>query len=198
MEFLFTAVATLFVVMDPFGNIPLFITALRKVPPERRRTVLVRELCVALVIMILFMFAGSRILALLDIKEYSLSMAGGLILMLISLKLIFGGWEDGQESSKDKDEPFIVPLAIPLVAGPGALSMVLILAGQSHGKPLILAAVLLASLLNFLVLIMSFPISELLGKRGLVALERLTGMLLVLMSVNMIMSGVAQFIHKGI
>jgi len=194
MEFLFAAVATLFVVMDPFGNIPLFITALRKVAPERRNFVLVRELCTALLIMIAFMFMGRQLLAFLGIKEYSLSIAGGLILMLISLKLIFGGTDDVKDVSKD-DEPFIVPLAIPLVAGPGALSVVLILGGQSQGRLTILAAVLLASLLNFVVLLLSFPISDLLGRRGLLALERLTGMLLVLMSVNMIMNGIAKFMR---
>jgi len=197
MEFLFAATATLFVVMDPFGNIPLFITALRKVAPERRNIVLVRELCIALLIMIIFMFMGRQMLLFLGIKEYSLSIAGGLILMLISLKLIFGGSDDVKETSKDKEEePFIVPLAIPLVAGPGALSMVLVLGGQSGGKTVILAAVLLASLLNFVVLLLSFPISKLLGKRGLMALERLTGMLLVLMSVNMIMNGIAKFLLR--
>ncbi|MDR0291595.1 MAG: MarC family protein [Elusimicrobium sp.] len=198
MEFLFAAVATLFVVMDPFGNIPLFITALRKVTPERRNFVLIRELCIALIIMVVFMFVGRQMLTFLGIKEYSLSIAGGLILMLISLKLIFGGSDDVKEASKDKeDEPFIVPLAIPLVAGPGALSVVLILGGQSHGRLIILASVLIASLLNFVVLLLSFPISNLLGRRGLLALERLTGMLLVLMSVNMIMNGIAKFMARA-
>jgi multiple antibiotic resistance protein len=197
MEFLLSAVITLFVVMDPFGNIPLFITALRKVAPERRKIVLIRELAIALAIMVTFMFVGRRIMAFMGIAEYSLSIAGGLVLIMISFKLVFGGSDDVKENNKD-EEPFIVPLAIPLVAGPGALSVTLILAAQSHDKFLILAAVLIASALNFIILLLSFPISDLLGKRGLLAIERLTGMVLVLMSVNMIMGGVAEFIKKGL
>ncbi|MBR2392173.1 MAG: MarC family protein, partial [Elusimicrobiaceae bacterium] len=117
---------------------------------------------------------------------------GGLILFIISVKLVFGGDEDPKGDPKD-DEPFVVPLAIPLVAGPAALSIVMITAAQQPNKLITLAAVVVASLINSAILLSSFPLSNLLGKRGLTAIERLTGMILVLMSVNMVMNGISTF-----
>lgn len=197
MDFLISSVITLCLVMDPFGNIPVFISALRRVPPERRKIVLIRELFIAMAIMIAFLFLGKWFLQAFGVHSFSLSLAGGLILLIISIKLVFGGDEDSQTNPKD-EEPFIVPLAIPLVAGPAALSMVMILSAQQPNKILTLSAVLIASLINSAVLMLSFPISNLLGKRGLTAIERLMGMMLVLMSVDMIMGGVSQFIQGGL
>lgn len=195
MEIILSAIVTLILVMDPFGNIPLFITALKKVAPERRRVILLRELAIALAIMLVFLFVGRKFLALLGIAQYSMSIAGGIILFIISIKLVFNPLEDEETKTNPKEEePFIVPLAIPLIAGPASLSMLLILSAGTVSKAFyILVAVLVASALNAAILLLSFPISNLLGKRGLVALERLTGMLLVLMSVNMVMNGVAEF-----
>ena len=192
MDSFISSVITLALVMDGFGNIPLFISALKKVAPERRKAVLIRELGIALLIMVAFLFLGKWFLKAFGIAEYSLSIAGGLILFIISIKLVFGGNEDPKGDPKD-DEPFIVPLAIPLVAGPAALSIVMITAAQQP-KFITLAAVVVASLINSLILLSSFPISNLLGKRGLVAIERLTGMILVLISVNMVMNGISTFI----
>jgi multiple antibiotic resistance protein len=191
MDSFISSVITLALVMDGFGNIPLFISALKKVAPERRKAVLIRELGIALLIMVAFLFLGKWFLRAFGIAEYSLSIAGGLILFIISIKLVFGGNEDPKGDPKD-DEPFIVPLAIPLVAGPAALSIVMITAAQQP-KFITLAAVVVASLINSLILLSSFPLSNLLGKRGLVAIERLTGMILVLISVNMVMNGISTF-----
>jgi multiple antibiotic resistance protein len=193
MYIIFSAVITLFLVMDPFGNIPLFITALKKVPPQRRTKVLARELLIAFAIMLAFLFAGRQALQYMGIENYSLNIAGGIILFIISIKLVFNTHQEESSSTKE-EEPFIVPLAIPLIAGPASLSMLLILSA-SGGSYHTLIAVLIASVLNAAVLMLSFPISNLLGKRGLTAVERLTGMLLVLMSVNMVMCGIADFIR---
>ncbi|MDR3258138.1 MAG: MarC family protein [Fusobacteriaceae bacterium] len=193
MKLFFSAVITLLLVMDPIGNTPVFISTLGKVPTERRKKVLIRELIIALCIMILFMFLGRRFLDIIQIKDYSLQIAGGLILFLIAIKLVFGAEQDGAAESEE-EEPLIVPLAIPLVAGPAALSMTIILAAQMSQLKLFLAVVV-ASLINSVILLFSFPMSNLLGKRGLVAIERLSGMLLTVMSVNMIMSGVANFLR---
>lgn len=196
MEIIFSAVVTLVLIMDPFGNIPLFITALKKVSPERRRFVLLRELAIATLIMITFLFIGGKALDLLGIKQYSLGIAGGIILFILSIKLVFNSLEDEDTKTNPKEEePFIVPLAIPLIAGPATLSMLLIFSATPGGNVwLILIALIIASLINSAVLLLSFPISNMLGKRGLIAVERLTGMLLVLMSVNMVMNGVAEFL----
>ncbi len=193
MDSFISSVITLALVMDGFGNIPLFITALKKVAPERRKTVLLRELGIALLIMVAFLFLGKWFLHAFGIHEYSLSIAGGIILFIISVKLVFGGGEEDPKSDPKEDEPFVVPLAIPLVAGPAALSMVMITAAQQSNKLITLGAVLVASLINSLILMASFPLSNLLGKRGLIAIERLTGMILILMSVDMVMGGISTF-----
>ena len=169
--------------MDGFGNIPLFIAALKKVAPERRKTVLIRELSIALLIMVGFLFMGEWFLKAFGIHGYSLSIAGGIILFIISVKLVFSNESEPKNDPKE-DEPFIVPLAIPLVAGPAALSIVMISAAQ-HPKWLTLGAVLVASVINSAILMMSFPLSNLLGKRGLAAIERLTGMILSRLRVNL-------------
>ncbi len=192
MDSFISSVITLALVMDGFGNIPLFITALKKVAPERRKIVLLRELGIALLIMVAFLFLGKWFLHAFGIHEYSLSIAGGIILFIISIKLVFGGEEDTKSDPKE-DEPFVVPLAIPLVAGPAALSMVMITAAQQSNKFITLGAVVVASLINSAILMFSFPLSNLLGKRGLIAIERLTGMILVLMSVDMVMGGISAF-----
>ena len=192
MDEFISSVITLALVMDGFGNIPLFITALKKVAPERRKTVLLRELGIALLIMVAFLFLGKWFLNAFGIHEYSLSIAGGIILFIISVKLVFGGEEEPKNDPKE-DEPFVVPLAIPLVAGPAALSMVMITAAQQSNKLITLGAVIVASLINSAILMSSFPLSNLLGKRGLIAIERLTGMILILMSVDMVMGGISSF-----
>ncbi len=196
MDFFISSVITLALVMDGFGNIPLFIAALKKVAPERRKTVLLRELGIALFIMVTFLFLGKWFLQAFGVRPFSLSIAGGIILFIISIKLVFGGEEETKTDPKE-DEPFVVPLAIPLVAGPAALSMGMILSAQSPNKLVTLGVVLAASFINSLILMLSFPISTLLGKRGLIAIERLTGMILVLMSVDMVMGGIAEFMKLG-
>ena len=192
MDSFISSVITLALVMDGFGNIPLFIAALKKVAPERRKTVLIRELAIALIIMVAFLFLGKWFLRAFGIHEYSLSIAGGIILFIISVKLVFGGDEELKNDPKE-DEPVVVPLAIPLVAGPAALSMVMITAAQQSNKFITLGAVIVASIINSIILMASFPISNLLGKRGLIAIERLTGMILILMSVDMVMGGISTF-----
>ena len=194
MDSFISSVITLALVMDGFGNIPLFIAALKKVAPERRKTVLLRELGIALLIMVAFLFLGKWFLQAFGIHEYSLSIAGGIILFIISVKLVFGGDEEPKNDPKE-DEPFVVPLAIPLVAGPAALSMVMITAAQQSNKFITLGAVVVASLINSVILMMSFPLSNLLGKRGLIAIERLTGMILIIMSEDMVMGGISVFMN---
>ncbi|WP_428898456.1 multiple antibiotic resistance protein [Parelusimicrobium proximum] len=194
MDFFFSSVFALFMVMDPFGNIPIFIASLNKVAPERRKFIMLRELCIALCIMLVFLLLGNRFLNLLHIHSYTLTLSGGIILFLIALKMVFGQAEEAKADPKD-EEPFIVPLAIPLVAGPAALSFLLIQSAQAPSRMVMFAVILTASVINSAILLLSFPISNLLGKRGITALERLTGMILILMSVNMVMNGISEFME---
>ncbi|MDX1626379.1 MAG: YhgN family NAAT transporter [Wenzhouxiangellaceae bacterium] len=189
----------LFVVMDPLGNIPIFLSVLETVPEKRRYRVLFRELALALVILFAFLFCGKYVLAALHLSQYSISVAGGIILFLIALKMIFPvprQMRDDEEFD-DEDEPFLVPLAVPMVAGPSAMAILLLL---STGQPDQLGkwslALFLAWAATAAILLAAPLIKHLLGKRGLIATERLMGMLLVAIAVQMFLEGVTQFLGE--
>lgn len=191
-----SATLLILLVLDPVGNIPFFVTALQRVPPERRRWVMVRELLIALGALVVFLFAGSRMLALLRIEQPSLSIAGGIILFLIALKMTF---PDG-EARRDADiegEPFIVPLAIPFVAGPSALATVLLIMNQEPQRwAEWLVAVVAGWAITGAVLFVAEPLGRMLGRRGMIAVERLMGMILTAIAVQMTMDGLRQFLSS--
>ena len=195
---LFSAIALLFLVMDPMGNIPFFLTALKDVDPQRRRRVIVRELLIALLALILFLFAGQFVLQLLQISEPSLTIAGGIILFLIAIRMVFPSAERLHERSLG-GEPFIVPLAIPYVAGPSALSAVLLIMSRDAARWLEwFLAIIVAWLLSGAILMTATNLSRYLGERGLIAIERLMGMILITIAVQMTMTGMSQFLALGV
>ena len=118
---------TLFLIMDPFGNIPVFMPILEKVPPERRHRLLVRELLLALGIIVGFIFGGQFALSLPGLRQESVSIAGGIILFLIALRMVFPS-RDGFAEVELEGEPLLVPLAVPLIAGPSLLAVLLLFA----------------------------------------------------------------------
>ena len=192
---LFSAAVLLFLVLDPFGNIPFFISALQNVPRERHRRIIVRELVIALFVLVIFLFAGEYILSALHISEAALRAAGGTVLFLIAIRMVFPrpGASVGEELS---GEPFIVPLAIPYVAGPSALASVLLIMNQEPERwPEWLSALVLAWFLTGLIILMSSVLAKSLGKRVLIAIERLMGMLLVALAIQMLMTGIRQFLR---
>jgi len=194
---LFSAVFTLFLIMDPLGNIPVFLSVLKDVPPERRRALLVRELLIALAVVLLFLFCGRFLLSLADIKQTSLSIAGGIVLLIISMHMIFPPAQQDGFSANPGGEPFIVPLAVPLVAGPSTISMVMIMASRENVQLGVLTlAVATAWAVNSLILMLYEPVGKLLGKRGLMAMERLMGMILVTVAVQMLLEGVQAYLKK--
>ena len=180
------ATILLFVVMDPLGNIPIFLAVLDKVAPERRYKVLIRELILALLLL----------LAFLGLSQASISVAGGIILFLIALKMIFPVPRSMRDDyDDDHDEPFLVPLAVPMVAGPSAMAILLLLATAEPGRlGLWTLAVLIAWAATAVILLAAPQLKRLLGQRGLIATERLMGMLLVAIAVQMFLEGVTQFI----
>ncbi|HMB39429.1 MAG TPA: YhgN family NAAT transporter [Wenzhouxiangellaceae bacterium] len=192
------AFVLLFVVMDPLGNIPIFISVLDTVKPERRYKVLARELLLALVILFAFLFGGQYLLAALHLSQYSISVAGGIILFLIALKMIFPVQRQMREDEPEEDEePFLVPLAIPMVAGPSAMAILLLLATRHPDRlGLWSLALFLAWAATAIILAAAPLIKKVLGKRGLIATERLMGMLLVAISVQMFLEGVTEFIGE--
>ncbi|NLO91062.1 MAG: NAAT family transporter [Elusimicrobia bacterium] len=194
---LLTVIFTLLLVMDPLGNIPVFLSVLKDVPPHRRTRLIARELFIALGVLLFFLLCGRFMLSLLDIKQTSMSVAGGIVLFIISMHMIFPPAEKDGFSANPGGEPFIVPLAIPLVAGPSAMSIVVIMATREPERlPWLVLAVCTAWAINALVLLSSNSISKLLGKRGLIAMERLMGMILVTLAVQMLMEGVKTLLVK--
>ena len=194
---LFSATILLFMVIDPFGNAPFFMCVLKEVSPERRQQVIKRELVIALGVLVFFLFFGHFLLAVLHISEPSLSIAGGIILFLIAIRMIFGSLSKAFEGDP-AGEPFIVPLAIPSVAGPSAVATeLLLMAREPHRWPEWLLALLVAWLATCTILMLSARLSRLLGERGLLALQRLMGLLLTTIAVEMFVSGIQTILHAA-
>ncbi len=188
----------LFVVIDPFGNVPFFLSVLDAVPVERRRRVLARELLFALLVLIAVLFAGPKFLEAIRISRPSLHIAGGIILLLIAIKMVFGGTAE-MFKEIPQGEPLIVPLAVPSIAGPSATATVLLLAGQEPERwPAWLLAVFLAWLASAAILLLSTTLASLLGKRGLCAIERLMGLILTAVAVEMFLNGVRALVGSGV
>lgn len=193
----FSAAILLFLVMDPFGNIPLFMTAMSNVEPARYSRVIVRELLIALGVLVVFLFLGQYLLKLLQISGDALNAAGGVVLLLIAIRMVFPR-AGGLSEELPEGEPFIVPLAIPYVAGPSAMASVMLIMNREPERwPEWLVAVFAAWVVSGAIIASSGAMVRLLGKRALTALERLMGMLLVAVAIQMLMSGVVQFFGVG-
>lgn len=191
-----SAATILFLVMDPLGNIPLFASVLERVAPRRQQPVLARELLLALGFLVLFSFFGGPLLDVLGIRSESVSIAGGIIIFLIALRMIFPGAKHGPSEIDLEEEPLLVPLAIPLVAGPSAFATLLLLGEGAEGLdrgPLLLALVL-AWAASSAILALAMPLRRWIGRRGLIAIERLMGMILVALAVQMFLDGVKSYL----
>jgi multiple antibiotic resistance protein len=187
---IFSAAVLLFLVMDPLGNIPFFLSALKSVEPDRRGRVVMRELLIALGVLVLFLFLGQHLLNWLDISEPALTLSGGVILFLIALRMIFPSAEKSMREDV-AGEPFIVPLAIPYVAGPSALATELLLTSRESARwPEWLLALFLAWLVSSVIILAASRLQRVLGEKGVIALERLMGMILVAVSIQMLLTGV--------
>jgi len=191
-----SAVVILVLVADPLGNIPVFVALLQNVEPARRVRVIVRECAIAFAVLVVFMLFGRDILTLLGLSDRSLNIAGGVILFLIALRMvfredesIFGGLPAG--------EPFIVPLAIPSIAGPAAIASVILLVSRAPQRMLEWSmAIALAMSVSLLVLLFAERIARLVGARGLYAFERLMGLILTAVAVEMLLRGIDAFVQQ--
>lgn len=189
------AAILLFMILDPLGNVPVFLSLLKPLTPARRRLVLARELLIALAVLFVFLWAGQYLLAAMHLRQESVSIAGGIVLFLIGLKMIFPSPEGVFGDSGD-GEPFIVPLAIPLVAGPSGMAAVMLLGTQHPDRMADWSlALTLAWLATAAILFSATWLFRLLGARVLTAVERLMGMLLVALSVQMFLDGVAAYLE---
>ncbi|GAB7526189.1 MarC family protein [Paraburkholderia edwinii] len=197
MEYNFlSATILLILITDPLGNIPLFVSCLRGVTPHRRAVVILREVAIAFGILLAFMLAGDRFLRMMHLTDLSLRIGGGIVLFLIAIRMIFPH-PDGLTGVTRGGEPLIVPLAIPALAGPSALATVMLLTSQAPGKMLEwIAALCVTMVVCAIVLVMSERIQQWLGERTVTAFERLMGLVLVAISVEMILAGIRAFVHQ--
>ncbi|AWG20390.1 hypothetical protein FFWV33_02030 [Flavobacterium faecale] len=185
-----SAAVLLFFLMDPIGNIPILLSVLKGIAPKRQRFIIVRELLIALGILMIFLFGGQAMLTFLHLQQESVTISGGIVLLIIGLRLIFPR-EEGIMGVQADGEPFIVPIAIPMIAGPSVLAM-LILMTKNEPQFIInwFFAVLLAWSASALILLCGPFIYSILKERGLKAIERLMGMILIMMAVQMLINGI--------
>jgi len=192
---LISATILLILVLDPFGNLPIVLSLLSKVPPERRSRVILRESIFAFAILLAFMAGGNTVMRLLQLSDTSLTIAGGIILFLISLRMVFPS-KEGLFGDVPGGEPFLVPLAVPSIAGPSALATVMLMA--SRDPALIgtwVAALSIAMVVSTGILLSAPWLQRVLGTQVVTAFERLMGMLLTALSVEMLMRGVSGYIR---
>lgn len=188
------AATMLLLIMDPLGNLPIYMSVLRSIEPRRRRIVIMRELVIALVVLLIFLHSGQALLDFLQIQQETVSIAGGIILFLIALKMIFPQ-PGGIMNLPEGGEPFIVPLAIPMIAGPSTMAALILLSNQEPNKMTQWTIALCAAwMISALILMMSNKVHRLLGEKGLTAVERLMGMILVMIAIQMLLNGIGNYI----
>jgi len=176
--------------IDPFGNVPLFVAMLKDVPVPRRRWIVLREHAMGMVALTVFLFAGQPLLDLLHVSREALGVAGGIILFLIALRMVFPS-PHGVFGDVPGGEPFLVPLAIPSIAGPSAIAAILVVTpGQDAPRSMWLGALLAAGACSALILLFATEIARRLGPRGVQAMERIMGLLLTTVAVEMLLRGV--------
>ena len=195
MDILSTSILLLFI-LDPFGNVPLVLSVLKNVDPSKHRRIIIREMLIGLVILLIFLFFGEGFLSIFGLETQAITIAGGIIFFVIALKMIFPD-PNGHSlfvSSSD-EEPLVVPIAIPMVSGPASIASLMLLV-KSHPSEInnILISVLIAWLVTSIILLFSPQLYKVLKRRGLIAMERLMGMLLLMMAVEMFIKGIRALI----
>jgi multiple antibiotic resistance protein len=192
---LLTITLALFLIMDPIGNASIFVNVTQGITPRRQKFVIIRELLIALFFMFLFNFLGETLLKYLELTPISIQFSSGIILFLVAIKILFPA-ADSLRSNIPPGEPFLVPLAIPLIAGPSLLATILLYANLETCQPMMITAILLSWMAASFVLLLSPQLSRLLGKNGLIACERLMAMILVMLAIERLMDALYLFIKQ--
>ncbi|MEO7108323.1 MAG: MarC family protein [Rhodoferax sp.] len=191
-----SATILLVLITDPIGNIPIFANALKHVAPERRPRVILREILIAFALLLTFMFVGETFLRVMNLSELSLQIGGGVILFLIALRMVFPPPSSGAEEEQ-MAEPLIVPLAVPAIAGPSALATVLLLVSQQPERRMEwIGALCVTMLVSAIVLVSAERIQRIIGTRLVTAVERLMGLVLVSVAVEMLLRGLKTFAQQ--
>jgi multiple antibiotic resistance protein len=189
---LYANTVMLLLVMDPLGNIPFFIAGLKNTPAARRKYIVLRECFIALLTLLFFLFFGKYLLGVMDLSHAALNISGGVILFLIALSMIFPK-NTQLDDDNLQEEPFIVPLAIPLVAGPSSMALVMLIAEQHQSHTIPTLTVFIAWAITTVTLYFGESLSRILSKKGIIALERLMGMILTTISIQMLLNGIREF-----
>jgi multiple antibiotic resistance protein len=184
----------LVIIMDPIGNIPVFHSLVGRYPLPQRLGIITREMLIAYGVLVAFLLGGKSILGYLGLKQPALGVAGGVVLFIIALRMVFP--PTGASVEGPEEEPFIVPLAVPMIAGPSAVAAILLLVSRDPQRLLTWwGAISVAWLVSAAILLGSGLLMEMLGPRALRALVRLSGMLLVMIAVQMLMDGAAAYLQ---
>ena len=195
LQGMFSTALSLFIVMNSIGSSSLFLSLMKGIPKKRQKQIVLRELLIALFIIVLFHYIGQIFLNFFGITDHVVQIAGGVVLFLLSIKMLFPPEKEKIEEEKEFKkikEPFIVPLAIPIIAGPALLAAVIL---YSHQQPniVMLGSIIIAWVASLLILLLSAHLSDWLGERGLIAIERLMGFIMVLISIQMFLVGLKAF-----
>jgi len=194
-----SALILLLLVLDPLGSLPIFIPIMREVPRERRTRVALREVGIAFLVLLAFMFFGETFLRVMHLSERSLEVAGGVILVIIAIRMIFGSSGDSSYGLEPGKEPVIFPLAVPLLAGPSAMATVLLLASRQPERIWYwIGALVTAMVVSGLTLILCDRIRKLLGDSVVSAIEKLMGLVLTAIAVEMILAGLKRYFVGGL
>jgi MarC family membrane protein len=192
-----SALVLLLLVLDPIGSLPVFISVMRNVAPERRARVALRESALAFGVLVLFMLTGQWFLTLMRLSERSLEVAGGVILLIIAMRMIFASGGEIYASDGQGREPLIFPLAVPLLAGPSAMATVLLLASRQPERLLAwIGALTVAMLVSAAVLLGADRIRKWIGTSMVSAIEKLMGLVLTAIAVEMILAGLRRYFFE--
>lgn len=189
---LFNITLVLLLIMDPLGNLNSYLSLVNGIPVTRQRYIVIREMLIALFVMMIFNFLGEHIFDFLDLSETTVRLSSGVILFLIGIKILFTS-SDNPRAHLPEGEPFIFPLAVPLVAGPALLATIMLYAHLEHTQSIMFGAILIAWAIAVVIFVCAKYIKKVLGQNGLVACERLIGMVLVLISIQRMLEGVILF-----
>ena len=189
-----SALILLLLVLDPLGSLPIFISVLRRIPRERRNAVALREATIAFAVLVAFMLGGQGFLQVMHLSERSLEVAGGVILLLIAIRMVFGGTSDLYADDGQGGEPFIFPLAVPLLAGPSAMATVLLLASRQPERLWHwVGALTVAMAVCTVTLLTADRLRKLLGNAVVSAVEKLMGLVLTAIAVEMLLAGTKRY-----
>jgi len=196
---LLSAVLLLLIILDPIGNVPVFIATLERVAPERRFRVIARECLIAYLVLLFFAIAGNRLMSWMHLSDYSMGIAGGIVLFVIAFRMVFRR-PQGVFGESGETDPFIFPMAIPLFAGPSAIAFVMLLTSKAPDRMLEwMSAITIAAAISSAILCAGSFLDRFIGQRGMKAMETLLGLLLIVVATQMLLDGITvylQHIHQ--